>query len=276
MLNPITLASKLLIRTSHFLAPTLYAVEDVRIIPARTIKTRTIKDAQVKVEFDEDKLYKIKLDNISLKTPKQNILKVSDESLAIAIANEWRANIGKKKIDLVNMHLTTLTYTAIDNPFEETNDTVIASILEYLKFDTTRFRDVENQELLNKQSKHWDPLIGWFEHKFDCHIPIDYGDITNITNVPQTSLDVMDRYLKSHGRWPLVGMSYLTRNLKSLVLATSLTERLLKVEKAVELSRLEARFQVEKWSKVEWEHDLDEQCTNARVAAGTLFYHLTV
>lgn len=246
----------------------------------RRLQTATVsplKDAEIKVSLDEeDKQYRIKLNDVSIKTPKQNYLKVRDKSLALAIANEWKANIGKKKLNLVNMHLTTLAYTAIDNPFEETNDSLIKATIEYLRFDTTRFRDVENQELLQRQSRHWDPLVGWFEHKFNCHLPIDYGDITSTSNLPDNTTMAIERYLTSQSRWPLVGFSYLTRNLKSFVLATTLSERLLTAEKAVELARLESRFQIEKWSKVEWEHDMDEQCTNARVAAGTLFYHLSI
>jgi len=229
------------------------------------------------VESDEDDgHYRVKVNNVSLKTPKRNLLKIRDESLSLAIANEWKANVGKKKMDLTNMHLTTLAYTAIDNPFEESNSAIISSTLEYLKFDTIRFRDAENSELLQRQSRHWDPLIGWFEHKFDCHLPINYDGFNDGEDLPQMTLEKLRLYLESHERSPLVGINYLARNLKSFVLTTSLTERLLDVVKAVELARLETRFQTEKWSKVEWDHDLDEQCTNARVAAGTLFYHLSL
>lgn len=225
---------------------------------------------------DDNKAYTIKLNNSTLKTPLKNPFRIADETLALAVANEWKSNIGKKKLDLSNMHLTTMAYTAIDNPFEESKETVINSILEYARFDTLRFRDVDNEELLHKQSKHWDPLIGWFEHVFNCHLPIEYGDITNTNSLPNRTNDILTRHLESHQRWPLVGISFMTRNLKSFVLTSCLTERFLSVEKAVELARLETRHQTEKWSKVEWEHDLDEQSTNARVAAGTLFYHLSL
>ncbi|GLJ59397.1 hypothetical protein SUGI_1507200 [Cryptomeria japonica] len=88
------------------------------------------------------------------------------KTLALAIANEWKGKESKKKLDLPSMVLTTLAYEAIDNPFNETKDAVVSSIVEYLKFDTVRFRDTCHEELLEKQSRHWDPLIGWFEHTF--------------------------------------------------------------------------------------------------------------
>lgn len=220
--------------------------------------------------------YTVRLKNVDLKTPLKNLLKVPSKTLALAIENEWRALENKKRKDLKTMHLTTLAYEAIDNPFNESKEEVIESILEYLKFDTVRFRDVDNQDLLKKQSRHWDPLVGWFEHRYHCHLPIDYGNITSTSAVPKTTYETIARYMHSHTRWPLVGFRFMTRNLKSFVLTTSLTERLLRPEQAVELARLETRHQTEKWSSVEWEHDIDEQVTNARVAAGTLFYHLTL
>lgn len=220
--------------------------------------------------------YNIVHKNANIKTPMNNVLSLPNETLALAVANEWRSNADKKKIDIKSMHLTTLAYKAIDNPFKETKETLVESILEYLRFDTLRFRDVENKELLHRQSRHWDPVIGWFEHKYECHVPIDYGDIVSGSAIPKSTETTVLRYLNSHGTWPLIGARFMAENLKSYILTSCLTERFLKADQAVELARLETRFQAEKWSKVEWEHDLDEQITNARVAAGCLFYHLSL
>lgn len=225
---------------------------------------------------DDGTAYTIRLNNHNLKTPMRNLLVVPDETLALAIANEWRTKAGRKNLDLPNMHLTTLAYEAIDNPFNESKELVIDSILEYLRFDTVRFRTTDNEELLTRQSRHWDPLIGWFEHQYNCSLPIEYGDILSTGNVPKHTVETLTRHLHTHQRWPLVGVRSMTKNLKSFVLATCLAERFLGVEQAVELARLETRFQTDKWSKVEWEHDIDEHCTTASAAAGTLFYHLSI
>lgn len=250
----------------------------------RTLSTKTSRLESLNKEWnitlgradDDAEAYTIQLNNFNLKTPMKNLLKIKDETLALAVANEWKGRAKKKKLDLKTMHLTTLCYESIDNPFKESQEDVIKTIIEYLRFDTVRFRDVNNEEFLQKQSRHWDPLIGWFEHRYDCHLPIDYGDIMNTSELPQNTIEIVQRTLASHQRWPLVGVKFMTQNLKSFLLATCLMTRFLKVEQAVELSRLETRHQVEKWSKVEWEHDLDEQNTTARVAAGTLFYLLSL
>uniref|UniRef100_A0A6G1SF11 ATP synthase mitochondrial F1 complex assembly factor 2 n=1 Tax=Aceria tosichella TaxID=561515 RepID=A0A6G1SF11_9ACAR len=265
---------------THAIKPLVYPIFSFSLVQQsrRCIASR-IKHLNVVVLKDEDgkmPTFKIQIGNSILKTPRKAPLRIEDESLALAIANEWKSEMNKKKINLANMHLTSLAYTATDNPFDETTEDIANAMLEYLKFDTVRFRDTDNEQLLHRQSRHWDPLIGWFEHNYNCHLPIEYGDITNTSSIPKATSDTLLRHLCSHKRWPLVGANFMIRNLKSFVLATCLMDRFLNVQQAVELARLETRFQVEKWSKVEWEHDLDEQCTSARVAAGALFYHLSL
>lgn len=256
----------------------LFKLSHRNLINEASSKSETLaRDWNITIgKTDDDSAYTVRLNNINLKTPLKNLLKIKDETLALAVANEWKSRAGKKKLDLVNMHLTTLAYEAIDNPFNETKEVIADSLIEYLKYDTVRFREVGHEELLKRQSRHWDPIIGWFEHKYECHLPIDYNEITATGTLPKKTQEIFARMLHSHERWPLVGFKYMTQNLKSFVLATSLKERFLNVDQAVDLSRLETNFQTEKWSRVEWEHDIDEHCTKARVAAGNLFYHLSI
>lgn len=233
-------------------------------------------DWMVTIDSDDISTFVIKLNGKEMKTPMSNSLRVPNMTLALAIANEWRGRSRRKKLNITSMYLTTMAYEAIDNPFGEEAETLVDSILEYLKFDTVRFRDTQNQELLAKQSRHWDPMIGWIEHEFHCHLPIDYNALTDTNSVPDGTMKIFKQHLLSHERWPLIGARFITQNLKSFVLASSLMTRFLTPEQAVELARLETKHQTDKWTEVEWEHDIDEQCTNARVAAGNLFYHLTL
>lgn len=212
-----------------------------------------------------------------VKTPMKNDLKIKNEILALAILDEWKHKAIKgRKLDVPRMHLTSLACEAIDNPLEEDDKAVVDSIMQYLYFDTTRFRATEDQDLLHKQSRHWDPIIGWFEQQYGCYLPIVYDDITNTTPVPKATIDIIRGNLETKARWPLVGLRYIAQNLKSMVLASSLTEKFLSVEQAVDLARLETNHQVDMWSKVEWEHDLDEHSVRACASAGSLLYHLSL
>lgn len=236
----------------------------------------THRDWNIEVDraIDEPS-FVLKLNSKIMRTPMNNLMRLKNETLAHAIANEWRIRSRRKKLNLPSMYLTSLLYEAIDNPFEESKEAMIESILEYFRFDTVRLRDAENPELLAKQSRHWDPIVSWFEHKFKCHLPIDYNALTETISIPGATIDNVAKHLMLQSRYPLVGARFMTQNLKSYVLTTSLMDSFLKPEEAVELARLETRHQTEKWSTVEGEHDIDEQGTNARVAAGSLFYHLS-
>lgn len=225
---------------------------------------------------DDNEAYTIKLGDKKLHTPNKNLFRVTNETLALAIANEWKTQVNKKVINHQNMHLTTLAYTAIDNPFNESNELVADSILEYLKFDTMRIREADGgEDLANIERKNWDPVVDWFEKRFNVHIPIDYSQITKTIDISDSSLQTIRRNLISNKRWPLISIKYMSSNLKSYILTSTLTEKYLSSEKAVSLSRLETTYQTQKWSKVEWEHDLDEQILQSRVSAGALFYHLS-
>lgn len=212
-----------------------------------------------------------------LKTPLMNKFHIENEALNSAIIEEWNGKIGKsKKVDLTTMHLTTLAYESIDNPFNESQDMIVNEIIQFLEFDSLRLRSTDNVKLLQRQSRHWDPMVDWFEHQVDCVLPIEYGDLMKVKPIPDITREKIREELLEKSRWALVGLKFMSQNLKSYILATSLVHKFLTVQEAVDLSRLETKFQTERWSNVEWEHDIDEQCTLSRVAGGSLFYHLSI
>lgn len=66
---------------------------------------------------------------------------------------------------------------------------------------------------------------------------------------------------------------YAVDTIKSVILTMACVDKRLSVEKAVTLSRLEEEYQLKFWGRVEWAHDLNQQDTQARMAAATLFIH---
>lgn len=71
----------------------------------------------------------------------------------------------------------------------------------------------------------------------------------------------------------LPGFIYAVDTLKSIILTLACVEKFLNVEKAVLLSRLEEEFQLGRWGRVEWAHDLNQQELQARLAAAVLFIY---
>ena len=74
----------------------------------------------------------------------------------------------------------------------------------------------------------------------------------------------------------LIAFNYMCECLKSVMLAVALLERRLQsVDEACLLANLEQSFQFDKWGKVEWYHDINEQELVSRVSAGLLFVYLS-
>ncbi|EEC08626.1 hypothetical protein IscW_ISCW019217 [Ixodes scapularis] len=188
--------------------------------------------------------FEVCLDQRKLKTPLGNHFTVPNEALAVAVATEWDAQL--KEINQHEMHLTTLCNTVLDNPSHKTEESLAAEILEFLESDTV-----------------------WHGVKLDT-----WSDLAS-SSLPEETSSAFLRHLLSYSLWGLTGLLYATESLKSAVLCMAAVSRVVDVDQAVSLSRLETEFQTSRWGSVEWAHDLDREQLRSRVAAALLFVQLT-
>ncbi|CAI9624137.1 unnamed protein product [Staurois parvus] len=214
--------------------------------------------------------FEINLDRRKLRTPQGKVFVVPSEPLALAVATEWESQ--KDTIKFFTMHLTTLCNTALDNPTNRNKEQLITASLKFLETDTVCYRVEEPPGLVELQKNEWDPVLHWAEKRYDVEI----GSSTSIMGpvIPPETKEVFHRHLASYNSWALLGIEFITTQLKSLVLSMGLLDRFLTVEKAVALSCLEEEYQIQRWGNVEWAHDYDSHELCARTAAGTLFIHL--
>ncbi|XP_050728869.1 ATP synthase mitochondrial F1 complex assembly factor 2-like [Eriocheir sinensis] len=215
--------------------------------------------------------YEVNLDHRKLKTPLGNVLQIPNYGLALAVAHEWSAT--KSKIIPSFMHLTGLSYTVVDNPNHETKWDTVDKTLEFLDTDTLLYREENTEDMLKLQAKEWDPILEWFNKKFEVDIkpcPGLFG-----ADIPAATRDTVRRYLLSYNVWAANGFLFGVEALKSVILTVAAAERKITPEKAVYLSRLELEFQTSRWGSVEWAHDLDKQEVQARFSAALLFIHFS-
>ncbi len=214
--------------------------------------------------------YEVNLDKRKLKTPLGNLLRLPTEPLALLVAAEW-----DNQHDVIKrhaMHMTSLCCTSIDNPTGRSRDTVIQGILEFLDTDTICYRVEEPPELAQLLSKEWDPLLRWVQHRYNVSLEATTG--LGVPMIPPETKAVFQQHLESFNDWALVGYQQGVDCTKSLIITSALVERLMDVERAIQLSRLEQEYQVSQWGNVEWYHDIDVLELRARLAAATLFIHL--
>lgn len=207
-----------------------------------------------------------------MKTPKGNVFYVQNERLASMIAAEWDSQ--DEKIAMDRMHLTTLANTVIDNPVNFDKDTFAEKLLAYLEFDTLCYRTSTPPELLDIQNKNLDPIVQWFANKFKCNIPVTQNVV--LPPIDPKTKEIIRNYLKSFNIWCMVGITYATENLKSLILTCALINRHLSVEDGVKFSRIEENFQISKWKSIEYHHELEKYNLETRVAAAIIFILLNL
>ncbi|XP_065582390.1 ATP synthase mitochondrial F1 complex assembly factor 2-like [Artemia franciscana] len=238
----------------------------------RNIHTQPRKRFYQNVNVVEcDGQYEINLDSKKLKTPGGQVFKVSSYPLSLAVAAEWDSQ--KPNIIIPTMHISAICNTVIDNPNHLTKYDIVHNLIPYLENDTLLYRDSDNEEWHEMQSKEWDPLVDWFNCRFETSLE-PCSDITGPVIRPEDR-EAIARHLLSHSLWTVQGLSFGTETLKSTILMIAVFAKRLTVEQAVRLARLEAVFQTIRWGEVIWAHDLEKFDLQARVSAAALVSHFS-
>ncbi|XP_003387678.1 PREDICTED: ATP synthase mitochondrial F1 complex assembly factor 2-like [Amphimedon queenslandica] len=223
---------------------------------------------QATVYQTEGGWFGVKLDHRNLRTPLRRVFSVPSESLAIAVCHEWKSQT--KFIQPSLMHLTALSNTVIDRS-DNLNKT--DELLAYLSTDTICYRVVEPLDLVELQEKEWDPVIKWFNERYNCNIePTSNLNVLSVTKELKLSIS---EFIHSLGLWGTRGFSFALESTKSLILTCALFDGQFDSQTISDLSRLEVRHQISKWGSVEWQHEIEAQDLLSRLSASVLFHDLT-
>ncbi|KAL3995497.1 ATP12 chaperone family protein [Acanthocheilonema viteae] len=218
-----------------------------------------------------EKVYNIFLDKRCLVTPKQNPVKIHSEALALAIAEEW--NMQKDELKTNLMRLTSLIFTAIDNPMSLEKSDLMSQVLQFLDKDTILYRLEENTNLLELEETNWNPVVEWVNWKYSLSVRPTYSLVEEAV-VDNNSRIRLTNQLSDYSFLQLLGLQYATESLKSLLLTLATISSHLHVDEAVELAVLEQKYQSDIWGKVEWAHDIEREELISRLSAGVLLVHL--
>merc|ERR1719510_2380797 len=126
------------------------------------------------------------------------------------------------------------------------------------------------ENLYKRQVAEWQPLIDWFSKRHQISI----SPSTSIFLTPKESTrakEIVRRHLLSYNMEAVHGFTFGIDAIKSILLMCAIVDKILTVEEAVKLSRLEVNFQVEHWGNVDWAHNLELHDTMSRVAAAELY-----
>ena len=197
------------------------------------------KEAGVELKGDG---WQVNLDGRPVKTPARAALSVPTEALARAIAEEWRTV--EQEIDPRAMPLTGLANAAIDRVAPE-RGAFAEGLARYAAADLACYRAEGPRELVVRQERHWDKLLGWARRRFD----VDFATTSGLMHVtqPAATVEQLGHAIAALDAFRLAGLSPLVTIGGSLVAALAVLEKAITAEQAWEAVSVDDRWQLEQW-----------------------------
>jgi chaperone required for assembly of F1-ATPase len=199
------------------------------------------KEAQV-VTLDAG--HSVELDGRPIKTPAKQLLVLPTAKMAEAIAAEWQAQ--ESVINPLTMPCTKTANAAIDKVSVQHAE-VADMLAAYGDCDLLCYRADSPQELVDRQSAHWDPMLDWAKETLGARLQPRVG----IMHVPQDPDVVADLTRRTHALNPfeLAAFHDLVSLSGSLVLGFAAAMDARDMESLWDMSRLDEMWQVELWGK---------------------------
>jgi chaperone required for assembly of F1-ATPase len=190
----------------------------------------------------EDGAWGLRLDGRPVKTPARAALRVPTQALADAIAEEWRS-VGET-VDPRAMPLTGLANAAIDRVAPDRQG-FAEGLARYAEADLACYRAERPLELIERQERSWDELLGWARRRYDVDFATTWG-VVHVAQPPAT-VERLAHAVTALDAFRLAGLSPLVTIGGSLVAALAVLEKALTPEQAWEAVSIDDRWQLEQW-----------------------------
>jgi chaperone required for assembly of F1-ATPase len=188
--------------------------------------------------------FSVLLDGKPVKTPARHALTLPTQTLAAAIAAEWREQ--GTEIIVTTMPLLRLPNTVIDG-IAANREQVIGAVLRFGENDLLCYRAHQPPELLVRQRAGWDPWLDWARQKHGAYMTVAEG-LTHVDQTPE-ALAALRRPLEALDAFTLGGLHVIASITGSTVLALAVAAGEISGAQAFELSRIDEIYQAEKWGQ---------------------------
>jgi chaperone required for assembly of F1-ATPase len=189
--------------------------------------------------------FQILLDGRPIKTPRRHLLAAPTRALAQAIADEWEAQ--RDVIDPFDMPITRLANTIIDGVTSAPRE-VTAEIAKYLGSDLLVYRARTPEGLVERQAKHWDPILAWARDALGAHFALAAG--VTFVQQPAATLTAAAAAIPSDP-WRLGATHVITTLTGSALIALALAGGVLSLEEAWAAAHVDEDWNMDQWGRDE-------------------------
>ena len=218
------------------------AVEAVRRATRRVLRRRFYSKVGA---APAEEGFAVRLDDKPVRTPVGRILAAPTAALAEAAAAEWDAQ--RDVIDPAKMPLTRLANVIIDGVSDRPGP-VAAEIQKYLATDLVCYRADAPQGLVERQARHWDPIVAWARDALGAHFALGEGVIHVVQ--PEAALAAAAAAIPDNP-WQLGAVHMVTTLTGSALMALALSRARLTVEEAWHAAHVDEDWNMEQWGRDE-------------------------
>jgi len=186
--------------------------------------------------------FSVTLDGRVAKSPAGRPLSLPNLGLAQAVAAEWAAQ--GATIDRAGMIMTRLAFTAIDRT-PAAREAMAAEAARYASSDVLCYRAEHPEALVAHEAVEWDPWLVWADHELGVRLRAVHG--VGHRPQPPEALARVNALAAGLDDMALTGLLHAAGLYGSAVLAFAVQRGALGGEAAFEISRLDERFQIERW-----------------------------
>jgi chaperone required for assembly of F1-ATPase len=187
--------------------------------------------------------YALRLDDKPVRTPAGRVLAAPTLELAQALAAEWQAQ--RELIDPATMPLTRLANAIIDGVADRPG-AVAAEVEQYLGSDLVCYRADAPRGLLERQTRHWDPILDWAAETLGARFALGEG-VIHVAQ-PQEALAAARAAIPSDP-WRLGALHAVTTLTGSALIALAVAQARLTAEEAWAAAHVDDDWNIEQWGR---------------------------
>jgi chaperone required for assembly of F1-ATPase len=194
---------------------------------------------------DGEGAHVILLDGKPVRTPARNAFAAPTRPLAEALAAEWGAQA--EFIDPSRMPLTRLANSIIDGVSASPRP-VAEEVERYAASDLLFYRADGPPRLVERQTRHWDPIVAWARDEFGARFVLAEGVVH--AQQPDHALAAI-RNAIPRDRWRLGAVHATTTLTGSALIALALAHGKLSTDAAWQAAHLDEDWNMEQWGRDE-------------------------